>query len=166
MNYFRPADNYFRLNSVISFIIRHSCAKTLARKFKLRTRAGAFKKFGKNLSVSLKKGDSEKIYSLAIPKQFRNSREFKASTQIIRDPLTVLNYRIQSQSALDEICAVCGSNDRVEMHHVRHLRKDQVVTKGFTELMSQLNRKQLPVCRPCHEQIHKGNYNGLSLNDL
>lgn len=41
--------------AIVGFIIRHSCAKTLARKFNLRTRAGAFKKFGKNLGVKMDK---------------------------------------------------------------------------------------------------------------
>lgn len=32
--------------------------------------------------------------------------------------------------------------------------------------MSKLNRKQIPVCLDCHNKIHKGLYNGLSLKDL
>lgn len=166
LNYFSPADNFFKLNSIMTFILRHSCAKTLARKFRLRTRAGAFKKFGKNLGVAIKKGETTKTYKLAIPEHFRNSRKFKATNRILKDPLAVLNYKLQSQSVLDEICAVCGSKERVEMHHVRHLRKDGVTATGFTGLMSALNRKQLPICVPCHKQIHKGGYNGLSLNEL
>lgn len=160
LNYYSPADNFFRLNSVISFILRHSCAKTLARKFRLKSRAGAFRNFGKNLSVKITKGEKVKTYQLPIPE------EFKSSTRILKDPLTVLNFRLQSQSALDEVCAICGSRKGIEMHHVKHLRKNQAVSSGFTRLMSELNRKQLPVCRPCHRQIHKGCYNGLSLNNL
>lgn len=154
------------MSSIIGFIIRHSCAKTLARKFKLRTRAGAFKKFGKNLGVKLEKKGEIKTYSLAIPKHLKNIHKFRVSTRPFRDPLAVLNYKLRSQSSLDEICAVCGSNERVEMHHVRHLRKGSVSAPGFTGLMSSLNRKQLPVCVPCHKQIHKGSYDGLSLNEL
>ncbi len=55
LNYYSPADNYFKFGSVIGHILRHSCAKTLARKFNLRTRAGAFKEFGKNLKVTITK---------------------------------------------------------------------------------------------------------------
>lgn len=166
LNYYRPVDNYFKLNSIITYLLRHSCAKTIARKFGLRTRAGAFKKFGKNLEVVIEKGKTKKSYKLAIPEHFRNNRIFKATNKIIKDPLATLNYRLQSQSSLDETCAVCGSKERVEMHHVKHIRKDPTSQTGFTSLMSALNRKQLPVCAPCHVQIHKGGYNGLSLNDL
>ena len=53
------------------------------------------------------------------------------------------------------------------MHHVRHIRKfDQGAPKGFTRVMAALNRKQVPVCKACHERIHRGEYDGLSLKDL
>jgi len=48
------------------------------------------------------------------------------------------------------------------MHHVKHIRKGEV--KGFTQIMKQLNRKQIPVCRPCHMKIHSGKYDGIALN--
>ena len=53
------------------------------------------------------------------------------------------------------------------MHHVKHLRKGfDPKQKGFTQIMSSLNRKQIPVCLPCHRKIHLGEYNGLALKDL
>lgn len=52
------------------------------------------------------------------------------------------------------------------MHHVKHLRKDGVKPTGFLELMSKLNRKQIPVCRKCHGKIHSGKYEGMALKDL
>lgn len=47
---------------VVGYILRHSCAKTLSRKFRLKNRKGAFQKFGKNL------GTPEGEIELAIPK--------------------------------------------------------------------------------------------------
>jgi hypothetical protein len=38
--------------------------------------------------------------------------------------------------------------------------------KGFTRLMGILNRKQIPVCKQCHQGIHSGKYDGLKLEDL
>jgi len=166
LNYFSPVDNYFRFHQIVGYILRHSCAKTLARKFNLKTRAGAFKKFGKNLEVTITKKNQSRKYSLNIPESFKKIRVFKTKTVSVPDPLAVLNYKLESQMSLEEVCSVCGSDVKVEMHHVRHLRKDSVVTPGFTCLMSALNRKQLPVCRACHIQIHKGTYDGLSLNEL
>ena len=52
------------------------------------------------------------------------------------------------------------------MHHVKHIRKGGVKSSGFTALMSQLNRKQIPVCHSCHVKIHNGTYAGTSLKEL
>lgn len=80
--------------------------------------------------------------------------------------MAALNYKLETHSRLDEVCAVCGDNHKVEMHHVRHLRKSGIPATGFTEIMSKLNRKQIPVCKTCHTNIHKGIYNGISINEL
>lgn len=60
-------------------------------------------------------------------------------------------------------CYVCGAKELIEMHHVKHIRKEGIKTTGFTQLMSRLNRKQVPVCRQCHIKIHRGQYNGITL---
>lgn len=166
LNYYSFVDNLSKFHQICSYLLRHSCAKTLARKFNLKTRSGAFKRFGKNLMLKRKVGKEEKISALAIPDSFRKTRKFQVGKFEYKDPFTVLNFKLESQSSFDEVCAVCGSYIRVEMHHVRHLRKGGVIEQGFTSLMSKLNRKQLPVCKACHQKIHKGLYNGLSFNEL
>ena len=54
--------------------------------------------------------------------------------------------------------------------HIAHLLQptinQAVLAKGFTRVMSMLNRKQLPVCARCHRSIHEGTYDGLSLRDF
>ena len=52
------------------------------------------------------------------------------------------------------------------MHHVKHIRKSNRKHQGFSQIMSALNRKQIPVCQSCHKKIHKGVYDGISLRDL
>jgi len=52
------------------------------------------------------------------------------------------------------------------MHHLRHVRKMGQKTRGFDAVMSKLNRKQIPVCKTCHADIHNGRYDGLGLSDL
>ena len=69
LNYFSFVDNLAKFQQIFSYILRHSCAKTLARKFNLKTRAGAFKKFGRDLggvTVERKKG-IKKTYKLGHP---------------------------------------------------------------------------------------------------
>ncbi len=48
-NYFSVAHNASKLHQ-IAFILKHSCAKTLARKFNLKTRNFTFRKFGPDLA--------------------------------------------------------------------------------------------------------------------
>ena len=108
----------------------------------------------------------EKYYSLSIPTSFKKTRLFKVGETKYMDPMLALRYILETQISIYDPCAVCGNKSEVEMHHVRHLRKNSVVEKGFTSLMSKVNRKQIPVCRSCHHKIHKGSYNGLSLKEL
>ena len=166
LNYYSPANNFYKFGSIVGYVLRHSCAKTIARKYNLGTRAKAFQKFGKNLRITAEKKGVERTYELYIPESFKNIKEFKLSKGFIGDPLMTLNYQIYSQTALDDVCAVCGSSKGVEMHHVKHIRKMSEKVTGFTKIMAKLNRKQLPVCIPCHKEIHRGNYDGMSLNEL
>jgi hypothetical protein len=50
------------------------------------------------------------------------------------------------------------------MHHVRHVRKGEIT--GFLQIMNQLNRKQIPCCKACHNNIHSGKYDGINLSDI
>jgi len=78
-----------------------------------------------------------------------------------------MNIRMRTRSKLGLPCCICGDSERVQMHHVRHIRKmSEKRAKGFTRVMSALNRKQIPVCQRCHRLIHAGQYDGMSLKDL
>jgi len=79
------------------------------------------------------------------------------------DPLEVVYFGLRLKSLLHKECIICSSTTKVEMHHVKSLRGKP---KGFTATMKVMNRKQIPVCRVCHDKIHNGLYDGLKLNDL
>jgi hypothetical protein len=64
------------------------------------------------------------------------------------------------QRVLADLCELCGSNERVEVHHIRKLadlekpgRKEKPV---WVKQMAARRRKTLVVCRKCHEEIHAG----------
>ena len=52
LNYYSIATNRYVFNLIVNYILKHSCAKTLARKFNLGSRKKAFAKFGINLSTA------------------------------------------------------------------------------------------------------------------
>lgn len=68
---------------------------------------------------------------------------------------------------LNRYCVICGSEKGVQMHHIRHVRKvGSQAEIGFKRVIDLLNRKQIMVCRCCHQRIHRGKYDGMNLNDL
>jgi hypothetical protein len=161
-NYYDIATNRYTFHLIINFILRHSCAKTLARKFNLRSRAGAFKKFGKllktkeNPSLGLDLGNDYK--RLQVTNWLKRTR--------FTDPFSNTNWKLRSQSNFWEPCIICGTEEGIEMHHLKHIRKSNTKLSGFSSIMSKLNRKQVPVCKDCHHKIHSGIYDGISLNKL
>jgi hypothetical protein len=61
---------------------------------------------------------------------------------------------------LADECELCGSRERVEVHHIRNLADlNKPGRKEKPEWMKQMARrprKTLVVCRSCHEAIHEG----------
>merc|ERR1711974_570721 len=94
-----------------------SCARTLALKYKLRHASKAFRKFGSKLK---KTPDSE--IELYIPKTFKAFKKFKIN---VKNPDIVIfsnwNNKL-TKSNLFKQCVICGSSNRIEMHHVRKVR--------------------------------------------
>ena len=61
---------------------------------------------------------------------------------------------------LADQCELCGSRDRVEVHHIRKLadleKPGQKEKPAWVKQMAARRRKTLVVCRTCHEAIHAG----------
>ena len=61
-------------------------------------------------------------------------------------------------------CALCGSDDSVEMHHIRKLadidRPGHRPKAPWEKVMAARKRKFIPVCDKCHDDIHAGRYDG------
>lgn len=82
------------------------------------------------------------------------------------ESINFVNWR--SMASFDMPCAICGSEENINMHHVKHVRKNKFslipVHEIWTKTMSIRNRKQIPVCRECHMKvIHGGQYAMFSL---
>ena len=67
--------------------MKYSCALTLARKFKLKTLAKTFKKFGKNLKFENKEGKIYTIYSPRSLKVLPEDKRFNANLDYDIDKL-------------------------------------------------------------------------------
>lgn len=163
-NYYSFVDNPRRL-AYLQYLLQFSCAKTLCRKRQCSLRK-LFKRIGLVCKVPKKRdgdGSVVKTTQLALQttwvKKPLNFGVGQGPTDLIH-----LGINLRTRSKLEEDCVVCGTDERVEMHHVRHIRKNKA--KGFNQVLQAINRKQVPVCAKCHSDIHHGRYNGISVKDL
>nr|WP_298059641.1 reverse transcriptase domain-containing protein [uncultured Halomonas sp.] len=168
LNYYSFAVNFSRLHRV-QYILQFSAAKTLSHRHRMGSIRKAFAKYGSNLSVKVRnKTGVEKTVSMRLRKSWSATPQyFKGlSDPSVGTDIRTLKFGIRSRSSLLKDCAICGETDGIEMHHVRHIRKLGKEVKGFTRVMAAINRKQIPVCKKCHADIHAGRYDGASLREL
>jgi len=139
LNYYSFVHNYGRLASYLEFILKQSCAKLLATKFKLGTMAKTYKKFGSRLTGP--KGFFLNKPCYKIPIKF----SVKAS------PVIGSLFQKKTNVTLDNLrCSVCDSNYRVELHHVRAIKDLNLKISYMDREMVRINRKRIPLCRACH----------------
>ena len=165
LNYYRFANNFSAM-SRIQYILRFSLAKTLAHKYRT-TMSAIFRKHGRRICFRWTRPDGtiREVY-------FKENTDwsYKADAFMTRPPnIDLLSWHreLRTRSKLGFPCLICGSEQNVEMHHVRHIRKmGKQKPTGFTAVMRALNRKQIPVCSSCHDKIHRGEYDGIRPQEL
>lgn len=169
--YYAPIVGRGELNEII-YILTYSCYHTLANKFRISIRK-LIKKHGKKMKTKIINKETGKIIKtreLIDYISLYNKIEDKYNKEKVnelckdQDPLQIRNINWRTPYKMDRYCVICGSDKQVESHHVRHVRKGNVI--GFTKIMSNLNRKTIMCCKVCHQKIHKGLYDGISLSDL
>jgi len=165
-NYYRFADNFGQL-AQIQYILKFSLAKTLAAKYK-RSVKQIFRRFGTTPTIIIKANDGKRDRHII----FSSNSDWKKQRngfQVGQEKVDRLQWSItmRTRSQLGLPCCICNSVTQVEMHHVRHIRKTGGKKPvGVNAILQMLNRKQIPVCKTCHQKIHRGDYDGLSLSDL
>jgi len=152
LNFYSFVDNKTRLGAIIKYHLKHSCALTLALKYKLRKRAKVFQKFGRDLKCPETKS------GLAIPSSFKRDGKFLTKTPMIEETIAKKWNRKLTVSNMHKACAICGTFP-AEMHHVRKVQdlRHKYRTKKidfFTMQMAGINRKQVPLCKEHHQKLH------------
>jgi group II intron reverse transcriptase/maturase len=168
-NYYHFVDNWSRVRR-IQYILKYSLAKTLARKYNISL-PKVFKRFGKNLSITIKgeAGKKDREVSFYANQNWSKNRDaFQSNTVQHRDRIQMAT-QVKSRSKPGKPCCICGENvAQIVMHHVRHIRKlsHRREPTGFNRILRAINRKQIPVCERCHGKIHRGEYDAVKLTDL
>jgi hypothetical protein len=79
-------------------------------------------------------------------------------------------HYLRTSYKFTKYCCICGTSpskkNPIEAHHVNAITKSGTEITGFTEIMKTLNKKQITICKHCHQSIHKGNYNGIKLSEF
>jgi hypothetical protein len=146
--------------------MEQSLAKTLATKLKMTVKK-VHKKYGATWTVE---GRACKGLQATVPREGKNPLIAKwGGTPLKRRLQAVLNDQPPriwpSRSELEkrllaDTCELCGSTDRVEVHHIRALRDLEQNGRRekplWAKVMSARRRKTLVVCWSCHRSIHAG----------
>jgi hypothetical protein len=72
------------------------------------------------------------------------------------------------QRLLAETCELCGSRDRIQVHHIRALkdlkREGRPDKPLWVKVMAARRRKTLVLCHSCHWNVHGGRLQTTSLS--
>lgn len=151
LNYYSFVHNYGKLTSKVMWILKSSCCKLLAAKYSIQTMASVYKKYGKDLTA-LGTKDKEKPLSFVKPSFALDSHKFNTKSKPDINEVNIVGISRASLEGL--VCMKCGSNYRVEMHHIRKM-KDLNPKNEVDKLMARIHRKQIPLCRSCHLEKHR-----------
>ncbi len=165
VNYYQLAHNIYHLNK-LKWTMETSLTKTLASKHQMSV-TQVYRKYGTTLTVQ---GKEYKGLQVIIPREEKHplvatwgglplKRDMKATLEE-RPPQVYGNRTELVQRLLADFCELCGSEEDVEVHHERAMRKLHE-HKGrpkpeWVKRMIALRRKTLLLCRKCHEAVEYG----------
>lgn len=165
--YSRSIRDFSILNKYI-YLLNYSCAHTLANKHRSSLRK-IFIKYGNPIQVT-QDPDNKKEKKVIKLLNYQACKDFakQLNDKDADNDNDFLQIRINWRTTykLNKHCVICGSTNKVQMHHIKHVRKDGKALEGFGKIIAILNRKQICVCHTCHRRIHLGLYDGYNLSDL
>jgi len=179
LNYYRPADNFSSIKSVVEGL-RRSCALSLAIKHKKNLK-WSYHNYGLDIKVDV----GDRTFSLPTIKTLSDMdinfliKEDTVGLDI-DNILKKYKSRLRKGGQMFSQCAVSGCyNSDIEIHHIRKLSrkvekdgKTSVLNragrrvKGSTALLSAMNRKQLPLCSMHHILFERGEFSDLDTTFL
>ncbi len=137
--------------------LRCSCRKIYRRfRAELLTIHGTFKV----LMVKVERGPKKKPLVAHFGGLTLSRNKWAAISE--REPTAWSGRSEIQQRLLAQRCELCGSENQVEVHHIRKLANLKGSSRG-EKIMAGRHRKTLVVCQDCHQRIHYGRYDGPAL---
>jgi group II intron reverse transcriptase/maturase len=170
VQYYRLAYNLHRF-SRLKWVMEISLTRTLAKKFKT-TPSKVYKRFKADCQVE---GRTYKVLEVTVdrgPDKAPLVAHFGGiplrwnKWVAISDAKTIPIWSGRSEVVerlLAQKCELCGSEDNIQVHHIRKLadlQEGQRDKRQWVQKMVARRRKTLVVCQNCHHDIHYGRYDG------
>jgi hypothetical protein len=168
VQYYTYAED-IRVLSYLQYVMQQSLVKTLAAKLKI----SAPKVYRKYRTTIMVDGTSYKVLQETVetdkgPRVFTwggipLKRHRGKIDRPIDDRIRLFKWSDRSDLVtrlLRGECEVCGSDENIEVHHIRKLKDLKNRWRGrkekpeWVERMIALSRKTLVICRKCHNDIH------------
>lgn len=148
INYYYMVDNRGSLVSLLWQELRVSCAKLLAIKFKLKTMRQVFIKFGRDINIEGFELFKPSFRKVNITEGYVN----QVNIDVV--PALSSSHKLLAR-LLNSVCLKCGSDFKVEMHHIRKISDLKKKKSDISYIMFKAKRKQIPLCRNCHTSLHR-----------
>lgn len=173
LSYYRCADDFYKMKSIVNWFVRYSAISTLKHKHKMASRKVVIQKYGEDLKVSNHKGYKTSLIDRQYVMGLKQDYLMKPDTSWT-EKLTRVWITFSKQENFLSKCSVknCFTPfDNIEIHHIKKLYRKidengQVIIKnrskklkGWRAIEAGLKRKQIPLCRKHHKELHQDNIN-------
>jgi group II intron reverse transcriptase/maturase len=176
VEYYRLAYNLSAQLRRLKYVMEQSLTKTLARKLRVRV-PKVYDRYHmvlatsdgprKGLQVTVEREGKAPLVAQwgGINLKRRLDVALDDAPKTVHNPRTELVVRL-----LADRCELCGSQRRIAVHHIRHLkdlqRKGHAAPPAWVQQMAARRRKTLVVCAECHDAIHAGQADGHTITEI
>jgi retron-type reverse transcriptase len=183
LEYYRPGVNYHEVKKAVDYQMRYSLIHTLAGKHKKKVHE-IIQEYGKTPSVHIsgkKSGEMQKLTGFLTAAEIQQKER---GFSIKEDPgryVEIMNRPIAKLSLPKQLYKKCGVigclNSDIEVHHVRKLErqvkgylvvsvksKKEMTQRPLQTIESAITRKQIPLCRNHHLELHAGKLDNHALD--
>ena len=169
VQYYQLAYNLHRFDS-LKWVMEQSLTKTIAHKLRITV-----KRVYLRYATTIETPDGpRRVLQVKINRETQPplitywggiSLKHNKDAVIDDSPKQIWNFRTELiQQLIAHTCELCGSQQAVEVHHVRRLsnlhRQGRDEKPEWVIKMAARRRKTLVVCRKCHNDIHAGRTDG------